>query len=357
MQERLPWLRLSLSRVMLLVLSVTVISAIALCVLAWRLSVLDRAVAHQRERERLDHAADSGSAALLQRVNETGDRLRSLLDSDPARNPSSLGVLADRCSSCRAILIEPGRVTVFPATSLRYVPEPPPPAVIDEGLFAGGEALEFNHRQYGAAAQWFLDLAKRSNGAVRAGALVGAARNLTKQKQSGSALAAWSAVEELGAFPINGEPCDLVARFARLSLLDSHTKQNEARRLLTDLDSGRWHLSRTSYEYYSGGLSSLTGVKPSSPVWEEAVYSISQFARNEHIATGERLIQPVSSTPVLVVWRTDGRTIAGMVFSTADIAGWLARFPGFAFGLQTLDNQTVLPVPKEKPQADRVLSF
>jgi len=229
--------------------------------------------------------------------------------------------------------------------------------VIDEGLFAGGEALEFNHRQYGAAAQWFLDLAKRSNGAVRAGALVGAARNLTKQKQSGSALAAWSAVEELGALPINGEPCDLVARFARLSLLDSHTKQNEARRLLTDLDSGRWHLSRTSYEYYSGELSNLTGVKPSSPVWEEAVYSISQFARNEHIATGERLIQPVSSTPVLVVWRTDGRTIAGMVFSTADIAGWLARFPGFAFGLQTLDNQTVLPVPQDKPHADRVFSF
>src|SRR5262245_19816089 len=166
MQERLPWLRLSLSRVMLLVLSVTVISAIALYVLAWRLSVLDRTVAQQRERERLDHAADSGSAALLQRVNETGDRLRSLLDSDPARNPRSLAVLVDRCSSCRAILIEPGRVTLFPATNLRYVPEPPAPAVIDEGAFAGGEVLEFGRRDSIAAALWFLDLARRSNGVV-----------------------------------------------------------------------------------------------------------------------------------------------------------------------------------------------
>jgi hypothetical protein len=84
MRERLPWLRSSLSRVMLLVLSVTVISAIALCVLAWRLSVLDQAFARQRERERLEHAADSGSGALLQRVTETGDRLQALLDSDPA---------------------------------------------------------------------------------------------------------------------------------------------------------------------------------------------------------------------------------------------------------------------------------
>ena len=143
MRERLPWLRSSLSRVMLLVLSVTVISAIALCVLAWQLSVLDRTVARQRDRERLEHAADSGSGALLQRVSETGDRLRSLLDSDPARNLRSLEAPADRCSSCRAILIEPGLVTLFPAGSLRYVPEPPPPAVIDDSVFGGGEALEF----------------------------------------------------------------------------------------------------------------------------------------------------------------------------------------------------------------------
>src|SRR5262245_3900460 len=183
MQERLPWLRLSLSRVMLLVLSVTVISAIALCVLAWRLSTLDRALAQQRDRERLDHAADSGSAALLQHVNETGDRLRSFLDSDPSRKPRSLRALADRCSSCRAILIEPGRVTLSPATSLRYVPELPPPAVIDESVFGGGEALEYSRRDPIAAARWFLDLANRSNGVVRAWALIRAARNFAKQKE------------------------------------------------------------------------------------------------------------------------------------------------------------------------------
>src|SRR5215831_13956578 len=341
MQERLPWLRLSLSRVMLLVLSVTVISGIALCVLAWRLSVLDRAVAHQRERERLDHAADSGSAALLQRVNETGDRLRSLLDSDPARNPSSLGVLADRCSSCRAILIEPARVTLFPATSLRYVPEPPPPVVIDEGVFAGGEALEFSRRDSLAAAPWFLDLAKRSNGVVRAWALIRAARNLTKQKEFDRALAVWSSVEELGALTVNGEPCDLVARFARLPLLGRQSGQIEAHRLVADLDSGRWRLSRTSYEYHSGELSELTGTRPRPPVLEEAVYSIVQFVRNEHVASGERLLQPVSSMPVLLIWRSHGDTISGIVLSPSDVGGWLARFPGFAFGLQTLDNQTV----------------
>jgi signal transduction histidine kinase len=140
-------------------------------------------------------------------------------------------------------------------------------------------------------------------------------------------------------------------------LLGKQSGQIEAQRLVADLESGRWRLSRTSYEYHSEELSKLTGTKPRPPVLEEAVYSIAQFARNEHVATGERLLQPVSSMPVLTVWRTHGGTIAGMVFSPADIAGWLARFPGFAFGLQTLDSQTVLPVPKQEPHADRVLSF
>src|SRR5262249_37634281 len=174
-----------------------------------------------------------------------------------------------------------------------------------------------------AAAPWFLDLAKRSNGVVRAWALIRAARNLTKQKEFDRALAVWSSVEELGALPVNGEPCDLVARFARLPLLGKQSGQIEAQRIVADLGSGRWRLCRTSYEYYSGELSKLTGTKPRPPVLEEAVYSIAQFARNEHVATGERLLQSVSSMPVLVVWRTGGGTIAGMVFSPADIAGWL----------------------------------
>src|SRR6516162_9964473 len=109
MLERLPSLRSSSTRLMFLVLSVTLITAVALCVLAWRLSVLDRAVAQQRDRERLEHAADSGSGALLQQLNEAGDRLRTVLDADAARGLAALHALADRCNSCGGLMIEPGR--------------------------------------------------------------------------------------------------------------------------------------------------------------------------------------------------------------------------------------------------------
>jgi signal transduction histidine kinase len=350
-------MRFSLSRVMLLILSVTIFSAIALCLLAWRLSVLDRAVNQQRDRERLDHAADSGSGALLQAVNESGERLRSFLHSNPTQGFRSLSALAEGCASCRAVWIEPGLARLHPETKLRYLPERPHPIAVDDAVFADGEVLEYGHRAYGAAAQCFLELAARSKDAVRAGALIGAARNMTKQNQSAKAIAAWSRVEELGPVSINGEPCDLLARFARLSLLGREEKQNEARRLQADLDSGRWHLSRASYEFHSGELSALTGTKPPPPVWEEAAYSIWRFAREEHLDRGERVLHPPASSPVLVVWRTRGETTAGMVFTSADVRAWLARVPGFAFGLETLDGDAVLQTPQGTPYADRVLSF
>jgi len=79
--------------------------------------------------------------------------------------------------------------------------------------------------------------------------------------------------------------------------------------------------------------------------------------RDQHIAAGERVLHSLASTPVLVVWRTRGGTIAGMVFTPADVRTWLARVPGFVFGLETLDNQVILPAAHDKLRAERVLSF
>jgi hypothetical protein len=193
---------------MLLVLTVTFIASAALCVLAWRLVVLDRAAAQQREWERLEHAADSGSGMLLQRLNETGARLRGTLDGDSQRGLAALRALADGCSFCMALLMNPGRLTVYPDRKLRYVPESAAAVNTDEAMFSGGEAIEFGTRDYGRAARWFLDLVRRSSGAARSAALLRAARNFAKADQADQALSAWAELEKLGAVPVNGEPGD-----------------------------------------------------------------------------------------------------------------------------------------------------
>ena len=73
---------------MLLLLAVTVAASVALCVLTWRLTVLDRTVQQQRTLERLQQAADFGSTALLQ--TEAGNQLRDVLDAGAANRDQAL---------------------------------------------------------------------------------------------------------------------------------------------------------------------------------------------------------------------------------------------------------------------------
>src|SRR3954454_2784083 len=85
------------SRLMLLVLTVALIASAALCVLAWRLAVLDRAAAHQRDREHLEYVADSASGILLQQLSDAGVRLRSALQSNTQPRLHALRSLAGTC--------------------------------------------------------------------------------------------------------------------------------------------------------------------------------------------------------------------------------------------------------------------
>src|SRR4051812_16696577 len=119
---KLSLIQQSISPLILLFLCVTLIASAALCVLAWRLVILDRAVAQQREWERLEHAADSGSGLLLQRLNDTGVRLRSAVEGDDQRRITFLQSLADDCSSCLTIFLKPEGLAVIPNRKLRYVP-------------------------------------------------------------------------------------------------------------------------------------------------------------------------------------------------------------------------------------------
>jgi len=282
-----PSLRASSSRVMLLVFCVTVVASVALCLLAWRINVLDRAVAQQRDRDRLEHAADSGARTLLQHLSETGDRLRTALDADPARRAYLLTSLVNEGESAMAALMQAGELSLVPNRKLRYQPETPEPAPPDDTVFAEGEALEFGRRDHAAAARWFRNLASRSQGSIRATALARAARNLVKSGDKEGALQLWSAVAQLGPVLLDGEPAALAAKFARLSLLSRSAQTAEAEALMTDLQSARSSLSRTSYEYFTEELARLGAPKPPPAIWEEAAHELVALWRSG-TANGER---------------------------------------------------------------------
>jgi signal transduction histidine kinase len=347
--------RSSGSRLMLLVLTVALVASAALCVLAWRLAVLDRAAVQQRHRERLEYVADSASGMLLQRINDAGVRLRSALQSNDQGRIDQLRSVAGGCESCMTMLLAPA-LTLFPERRLRYVPDAGTTMLVDDSVFNTGEALEFKYHNNMEAGGWFLDLANRSKGTLRAAALLRAARNFTKAASVRMALDCWADLETMGRVPVDGEPSDLVARFARLPLLGESTAGEQARSLLHDLETGLWPLSRASYEYHSDALSKLTGQNRQPPIWEESVEAVAS-ARSRGTTSGERVIWVNDSKPVLIVWRSNENTFAAVAFTPAHIRGWLAELWGFDFGLETADRRTILPAPNTGPNTRRVLSF
>ena len=125
------------------------------------------------------------------------------------------------------------------------------PEVLADAEFAHGEALEHRNRDYAAAARWFGELAARSDGALRAGALLRTARNEVKRKEPARALTAYDELARMDAVMLDGEPAPLIARHARLQLLAAQSRPAEAAALLRDLESGEVAAFPTSYQYLS----------------------------------------------------------------------------------------------------------
>ena len=124
---------------------------------------------------------------------------------------------------------------------------------------------------------------------------------------------------------------------------------------MRDLQAGRWALSRTSYEYYAGELSSITQIAAAPPLWEEAAHALATFWRSAGIASGERVIWVQDSEPMLLVWRARGDAVAGMAFKADHIqtvAGGLARVC-----LRARNTRPAHPVPSPELATNRLIGF
>lgn len=287
-------------RAVVMLASIMLITAVALCALAWRMLELDRAVAGQRLRERLEQAADRGSAALL--------RYRAEIDADLGRfvqqgqPPASL---LQHDNDALLVSFTNAGMQLWPDRPLRYRPtaSPAPPV----GPFAAAEDLEFRAHDYIGAARAFHALSKVADPAVRAEALLRAARNERKAGQARAALATYARLVAMDAIPLNGEPAELVARHARLSLLPETARRREAEVLWHDLDAGRWSLSRTSFTFYADEL----GHPIPTAIWEETVAALCDEWQRAEADGGERTLWIAGAHPVLLTWRNRGSHLVG----------------------------------------------
>jgi signal transduction histidine kinase len=281
--------------------------------LAWlghRLLDQDRAVEDQRAQEQLEHAADLLATALERGLLG----LEGTLDQTPA----AAHLPAD------TILVVADRETLesFGDLPLLFHPELRPPRDVSNDALREAERLEFQENDPLAAAALFRKVSRSPEPAVRAASLVRLGRSLRKAGRVQEALDAYSELSALGTTTVGGLPAELLAREARCSALEASGRRDDLRReaavLLGDLESGRWRLTQSAWEFrvaeargWTGG-DSRTASRPEAWGVSSAVSALVEDWRGRPETLAGRRLDLVDDEPVLVAWRATAVRLAAV---------------------------------------------
>jgi len=347
-------------RVLVLFVVVTMVPATALAWLSWQLLKQDRALESQRLQERLDHAADLIAAALDRRLAEAADRLPSL--AEPAADALVVTCLP------RGIDVQPeGRLLYYPVLS----PTPEPPTRV----FDAGEALEFQQQDYAAAGAEYRALARGTDPLVRASALVRLGRVLRKAGRRQEALDVYETLAQAGPTPVGGVPGDLLARLARLAVLEALGQASEAERtaraLQTDLQHGRWTLDRVTYQFYSQEVERRLGAASPPAADRQGALALAAavdtlwdewqaIRRGEGSPRGRHSVW-VHGRAVLLLWMSTPDALTALVAGPAYVESqWRGAWQGLGVTVALVDTASHMvfgqAVPPGEPQAVRAMA-
>jgi len=335
------WLRPP-RRVVVLFFLIAVVLVSAMGALAWRFLQQDRVLERQRTQDRLERNADMITAALGRGAAEARESLTRLAALGPAELPAAAAEWAATLEDdALLVTLTPDGVDAFPPGRLLFRPMSVPPHEAPASVFANGEVLEFRQGDLTHAAAAYRQLAAARDPAVRAGALLRLARVERKAGYPARALETYARLAREDSVTVSGAPASLVARHARLGLLQelarSDEADTEAAALAEDLRAGTWALTRATYRFYAEELSGYAVSTPDS-------------ARAERLERAEANANAVSALwmrwaeaddarrrdgseittwrahPVLLLWRgTTGRGAALVAGPNQVEQGWLAE--------------------------------
>jgi hypothetical protein len=150
-----------------------------------------------------------------------------------------------------AVTFRDGHVEASPRERLAYFPVVEPLPEAPAATFVRGEDLEFHQHDRAAAITSFRELARSSDSAIRAGALLRLGRNLHNAGRFEEARAAYGRLSEMDGVAVGGVPAGLIGRYARCTLLEKQRRGPELRAealgLQRELWSGRWTLTAPVY--------------------------------------------------------------------------------------------------------------
>jgi signal transduction histidine kinase len=324
------WLRPP-RHLVVLFLGIALILMVTLAWLGWRLFQQDRALEKQRVQVRLEHAADVVAGELSRQLDAIRDDLTRLSTVPGSAIPDSAERLASRFSNDAVVIVlRSDGVAAYPSGRLVYYPTTRPVPQSGASVFARGEAFEFRRRDLPAAARTYGRLAESADSAVRAGALMRLARTERKVGRLTAALGAYDQLRTLGSTAVGDLPAELVARHARLPVLEALDRPDalrlEAEALRSDLCAGRWHLTRSQYEFYKDDACRWMDCEQladsAAMAAGEALAAGADWLWNRRgtVAEGGREMVWLDGQPVLVVWQGSSTGMAALVGGATHLA-------------------------------------
>ena len=185
-----------------LIIGITVVPLATLLWLGWRLLAQDRMLEGQQAQQRVERAADLVVAALQRVFSSYEQRLAAGSEQWP--------------EGTVVVTFRDGLVEAYPRERMAYLPAVRPLREAPTQTFAQGEDLEFRQRDHVAAINLFRQLAKSSDVAIRAGALLRLARNLRSAGRTQEALATYAQLSEMDGVSAGAAPAGLIARYAQI---------------------------------------------------------------------------------------------------------------------------------------------
>ena len=239
----------------LLIVFVLVVCVPAATLIAFGIRLLDqdRALAHQRQLELLDRAADQAVRLLEQ---DLAARMKD--------RPGVPCTLDDVPFDSVCIVLHSDRIEAVPRERIPYYPVAQSLKEMPSEPFQELESNEFRapiHLDNALAMS--RKLAASNDAAVRAGALLREARILRKMGRTNEALDVLSNLSRIASISINHEPADLLARRTRCAILEQKSRMKdlhtEAAALAADLHAGKWQLDVSTFLHIDEKLDTWVG--------------------------------------------------------------------------------------------------
>ena len=312
-----------------LIIGITVVPLAILLWLGWRLLEQDRLLENQQAQQRIELAADLVVAGLQRVISPYEQRMVTGGD--------------QWLEGAVVVTFRDGLVEASPRERVAYLPVVKPLWEVPDSTFAPGEALEFEKQDHLAAIKLFSQLAMSADPAVRAGALLRLARNLSSVGRSHEALAAYASLSEMEGVAVDGVPAGLIGRYARCKLFEEAKREtdlrSEATLLDTELHSGRWALTAPVYWLYAADTTRWTGspTEHQAEVFGEAAGAL--WERWKSMPPGKSATSGRESLAI------DGQTLAVLWQTTDDSFRALLAAPTF---VQSQWLAAIAPVVKEQ---------